>query len=152
MKHKLLTIMFFACCLLLTSCNKEKQGEWNNFSQYTMTDLIGDYSYSHVDGAFDGLTEGELCHICDDADISVTSGNGSKLQFAFRSVKGNLVRTISGSPKPTDDSFLIYITESGYQLTANVYKDKNGRIRLHGYVRRANEYGTVNYYFDVIKN
>ena len=117
------------------------------------------------------MTEGELCHICEDAKVNITATSGSTIEFNVNCPSDEFNRTFEGRPCFTDDDFLINMTApSGnahpdYELTVYVYKNAQGKIRLHGFARHITyeikvEDGItvyyvkskVNYYFDVIKN
>lgn len=143
--------------VLLASC--DKKSEWTNYYGYTCQDIAGSYGPSNVASAFDGLTEGDLCHICNDAQIEITS-NGSKITLKFKSVKGGLEKSWDGNPIMNENDFLLQMGEvSGGmpEILATVYIDQSHQVRLHGYVRKVKSYTPegavyINYYFDVIRN
>ncbi|MBR6930048.1 MAG: hypothetical protein IKH61_07445 [Bacteroidales bacterium] len=160
--------------LLFVSCEKQPQeSEWEKYYGYTNAEIAGSYSFSNVADAFDGLTEGAYCHICPDAKIDIVGWLGSNIvQFNVNCPSNEFNRTFEGRPRLTDDDFLINMKypsshpHPDYELTAYVYKNKRGNIRLHGFARHIT-YEThvdtnnntvyqvtakVNYYFDVIKN
>lgn len=139
--------------VFLVSCGKEQKNEWNKHYGFTNDEIIGSYSFSDVADAFDGLTESLYCIICEDAVITITRESDNGIQFSIRSVSGELNADIKGNPVQNDDSFLLTLVDSlnDNELTAYVYTNASGQIRLHGFVRKY--YPSVrNYYFDVIKN
>ena len=136
---------------LFVSCEKPKEKEWKKYYGYTNSEIIGSYSYSYVDDAFDGLTESLYCHICNDARINITSDSENTVLFTINSAKAELNASLDGNPALNEDDFLITLTDSYYELTAYVYTNASGQIRLHGFVRKYYP-NIVNYYFDVIKN
>ena len=158
---------------LLVSCNKDATKEWTRFNDFTLDDIKGTYSYSNVAGAFDGLTENNYLHICDDAEISVSSylGSDSSIEFRVLCPNASYNKSFTGHPVLSDDASLINMTlpsTSLYpndELTAYVYKNEKGNVRLHGFARHIT-YKTyvdngetiheviamVNYYFDVKKD
>ena len=140
-------LLALVCLLALgfASC-KEKEPEWRNFCGYTSQDVMGSYSASDVSTAFEGLTEGAFCHICRDAQITISS-TGSKLKVEVKSITAGLNWSGAGSPSLNDDDFLMQIGLEP-DFLATVYTNDLQEVRLHGYVRRNH----VNYYFDVIKN
>ncbi len=147
--------------VLLASCEKEQKKEWNKLYGYSNEDIIGSYSFSNITDAFDGLTESTYCHICEDAQIVISGGSGSTIEFKVNCPSDNFNKTFEGLPRLTDDDFLINMTDPSsrpiYELTVYVYKNGEGKIRLHGFARRVFYSGTteeykINYYFDVIKN
>lgn len=152
---------FFAllCMLgvLLTSCNKKN--EWTNYYGYTCQDIAGSYGPSNVSTAFEGLTESDLCHICNDAQVEITS-NGSKITLNFKSVKAGLEKSWNGNPIMNENDFLLQmgnIAGEVPEILATVYIDQSRHVRLHGYVRKVKSYTPegpvyINNYFDVIRN
>ena len=106
------------------------------------------------------MTESEYFHICQDANISISYG--STLQLHFNSPRLSYNKTFTGQLVADEDNFLIHLTESqsanSQDVTAYVFTDKQGRIRLHGFARKTaysisdDEYYKINYYFDVLKN
>ena len=137
--------------VLLVSCEKEKKNEWNKLYGYTNEQIVGTYSYSNVSDAFEGLTSNSLCHICQDARISIKVYSGSKIQFDINSASAELNASLVGPTGLNDDDFLINYEDGLYDLTAYVYTNVSGQIRLHGFVRK-NRDNQPTYYFDVIKN
>ena len=137
--------------ILFVSCDKEQKNEWERHYGYTNAEITGSYSNSNVDGAFDGLTESLYCHVCNDARITITSESENMVQFSIKSNKAELNASLEGNPSLNDDDFLVTLVDSSYELTAYVYTNASGQIRLHGFVRTYYP-GLVNYYFDVIKN
>ena len=137
--------------VLFVSCEKQQEKEWNRYYGYTNEEIIGLYSYSDVDDAFDGLTENHYCHVCNDARINITADSENTIQFSMNSAKAELNATLKGNPALNDDDFLITLVDYPYELTAYVYTNASGQIRLHGFVRK-NNHDRPTYYFDVIKN
>ena len=163
--------LLFMLTFLFVSCEKQQQKkEWNNYYGYNIEEITGAYTFSQVADAFDGLTENVYCHICEDARINITASSGSTIEFKVNCPSDDFNRTFEGRPCVTDDDFLINMTApSGnpypsYKLTVYVYKNDQGDIRLHGFVRHfiyeynseTEEYDIpklkTNYWFDVIKN
>lgn len=163
----------FVLGVLLVSCNKDTTKEWELFYDFTLDDIKGTYSYSNVSGAFDGLTENNYFHICDDAEISVSpySVSASSIEFKVVCPKAVFNKSFIGRPALNNDASLIDMslpsTSSypNYELTAYVYKNEKGDVRLHGFAKHiyyeiVEEDGVtihkvtaiVNYYFDVIKD
>jgi hypothetical protein len=162
--------------VLLFSCKKDETKEWKQFYDFTLEDIMGTYTYSNVSGAFNALTENDFCHICEDAvvDISPYFGSNTSIEFKVNCQKANFSKSFTGHPVLNDDNFLISISiippssnYPDYEVTAYVYKNDKGNIRLHGFARHiyyenlvVDFDGTehkdvkymVNYYFDVIKN
>lgn len=137
--------------VLLISCKKD-QIVWTKDSGYTMSEILGTYSYSKVDNAFEGLTESPYCHICYDAQITITPSNLGKVKFEFKSSGANFTRNIVGNPNGSSNDFLMCMVDGRYELTATVYTNNANEIRLHGHVRNNSNDSPINYYFDVIKN
>ena len=160
--------------VLLFSCKKDETKEWNQFYDFTLEEIMGTYTYSNVSGAFDALTENDFCHICEDAEVSISPylGSDSSIEFKVNSQKASFNKSFTGRPALNDDNFLINMSMPAssiypdYEVTAYVYKNDKGDVRLHGFARHiyyeniVDSDGTVhkdvksmvNYYFDVIKN
>ena len=178
MKNIKLTTALCLLTLLLASCGKESKSKWTNFYGYTNEDIIGSYSYSNVEGAFDAV-EGTGRHACPDAEVSITPYNskGNVVNFSINCPEENFSRTFTGRPTTNSNDFMLHMS-SGYQhysgklraynLTSYVFTDDEGTLRLHGYAA-VNTYEVVHpypdsqltdtvtvdgvyYYFDVIKN
>ena len=150
--------------LMMVACKKDTTKEWEKYYGYTLDDIKGTYAYSNVPDAFDDLTESSYCHLCDDAVVSITSSllSESSIDMAVKCPRAEFNKTFSGRPNTNTDDFLISMSLSSgsvypnYELTAYVYKNAAGKIRLHGFARHIYHPGTdeeykVNYYFDVIK-
>ena len=159
--------------VLLFACKKDETKEWKQFYNYTLEDVMGTYSYSNLSSAFDGLKEDEFCHICEDAVVSLSPylGSDSSVEFKVSSQKAGFNKTFTGRPVLNGDAFLISMSMPtsvypDYEVTAYVYKNDKGNVRLHGFARHiyyenlvVDFDGTVhkdvksmvNYYFDVVK-
>ena len=151
MKNIRILSVLFLLSLFFVSCEEEQNNEWERYYGYTNEEIIGSYSNSNVADAFDGLTESLYCHVCDDARITVTAESENMVRFSVNSAEAALNTSLKGNPALNDDDFLITLVDSPYELTAYVYTNAKGQLRLHGFVRT--DYpNLVNYYFDVIKN
>ena len=157
---------------VLISCQDNTVKEWQQFYDFTLDDIKGTYHYSNLSSAFDGLTENDFCHICEDAQVSVSSylGSASSIEFKVNCQREAFNKAFTGHPVMSDDSPLLKMTNPTalypeYELTAYVYRNARGDIRLHGNARHVfyeivYEDGVpvhrikyaINYYFDVIKD
>lgn len=165
--------MLFMACLMLVACNKDTTKEWEKYYDYPLDDIKGTYSFSYVTDAFDALTETEFCHICEDAQVTIRSYMNSEtsIEFKINCAKATFNKTFTGRPVSNEDNFLVKLYNPStseypdYELTAYVYKNDKGDIRLHGFARHIKYHVYVqegityhevksmtNYYFDVIKN
>lgn len=170
-KMRFLTLLLMVG-VLMTACQKDDAKEWDKYYGYTVDEIKGTYAFSYVASAFDGLTENNYCHICQDAEISVTSYLESESSIAFNvnCPKASFNKTFTGRPVMSEDGFLVKMSlpstspDPDYELTVYVYKNAKKDIRLHGFARHILyetivENGTtikrvksmVNYYFDVKK-
>lgn len=158
---------------LMVACQKDDAKEWQQFYDFTLDDIKGTYDFSYVSSAFNGLTETSFCHICEDAAVSVSTylGSESSIEFKVNCAKETFNKSFTGRPAINeDDPFLLNMSSPNtsdypdYTLTAYVYKNAKGDIRLHGFARRIYyeivvENGVnhkvvksmINYYFDVKK-
>lgn len=158
--------------VLFAACEEQSQEkDWNKFSGYTTEDIAGTYAFSNIADAFEGLTEGKYCHICEDARISVTASSAKTIQCEVNCPNAGFHRVFEGKPRVTDDDYIINLggtsmnTHPEYGLTAYVYENEQGDVRFHGYAQKiewtiiVDDYGQeeykikskTNYYFDVIK-
>lgn len=173
MKHfKLLPVLVLIGVLFVACEEQPQESEWKKLKGYTCEDIAGTYSFSNITDAFDGLTPGKYCKICDDAQITISATSGSTIEFLVNCPTASFNRLFEGRPRVNDDDYLINIgattmnNHPTYGLTAYVYENEQGDIRIHGYAQYiewtivVDSYGQeeykinskTNYYFDVIKN
>jgi hypothetical protein len=166
-------LVLFILSLLFVSCEKQPQKEWTKLYGYTAEEIAGTYAFSNISDAFESLTENAYCHVCEDAKIDITAGSANTIEFHVNCPSDEFNRTFEGRPRATDDDYLINLTypaissHPSYELTAYVYKNHQGDIRIHGFARHViyetvynpsteqNDYvpkSNINYWFDVIKN
>ena len=146
---KLITLLtLFA--LVFSGCEEKK--EWSLFYGFTNEDIIGSYSYSNIDDAFDNLLESQWCHLCPDAKVNIMPGSGSLVRFRLESESADFSRTVEDFSTQEGNDFMIMMEENPYEVSAYVYKDAKDHLRLHGFVRKHVGGSNVNYYFDVIKD
>lgn len=155
-KHSILVALFMLFALVFTGCGKKN--EWSYLHGFTPEDIVGTYSWSNINNVFDGLLESTYCHLCNDAEITITKSSETRVSFHFGSEEADFSVTVEDGTTAPGNDFMILMEEykAGvpYEVSAHVYHDAKNRIRLHGFVR---EYkpgygGPVNYYFDVIKD
>lgn len=159
--------MLVALAMMLVSCEKPPKSEWSYIYGYSNEDVIGTYHFSNVSDAFETLTEGEYCHLCSDAEISIAPYATNSVEFHVKSANAGYDQIFTGAPSHNNNDFLITMSNqvgstTEYTVTASVYNNAKGDIRLHGFARKI-IYGIdtenhkylkycYNYYFDVIKN
>ena len=171
-KMRFMALLLMVGAMML-ACKKDDAKEWQQFYDFTLDDIKGTYEFSYVSSAFDGLTETTYSHICEDATVSVSSylGSESSIEFKVNCKKETFNKSFTGRPAINEDKpFLLNMASPNtsenpdYTLTAYVYKNAKGDIRLHGFARHI-YYETVyengiphkviksmiNYYFDVRK-
>ena len=172
-KMRFMALLLMVGAMML-ACKTDGAKEWQQLYDFTLDDIKGTYAFSYVSSAFDGLMETSYSHICDDANITVSNylGSESSIEFKMNCKKVSFNKSFTGKPAINeDDPFLLNMASPNssenpdYTLTAYVYKNAKGDIRLHGFARHI-YYETVyqngiphkvvksmiNYYFDVIKN
>lgn len=178
MKKITISAFFILLAVLLVGCDDKKK-EWDYLYGYTKDDIIGEYSFSNIDKVFEDLEPSSYCHICDDAEISITAASATTVNFNINCPSDNYSRTFTGVPtkNPGDNMVRMssgYILSGGgrlraYNVLASVYCNDARNIRLSGFAT-LNTYklvpvpntdpvlydtvsdSGVNYYFDVIKN
>ena len=157
---------------MMVACQKDGAKEWEKYYGYSLDDIKGTYDFSYVSSAFDGLTENDYCHICEDAEITVVSylDSESSISFKVNCPSATFIKTFTGRPVMAEEGSLIKMASPtttaypDYELTAYVYKNDKGGIRLHGFARHIKYHVYVqegityhevksmtNYYFDVKK-
>ena len=79
--------------VVLFSCEKDSTKEWQYKYGFTLQDVIGHFTFSGASNAFEGLTESEYFHLCDDAiiDISSSGVNGSLTSGVPRLISRGLI-------------------------------------------------------------
>jgi len=158
--------------ILLVSCEKDSTKEWEKYYGYSLDEIKGSYTYSNISGAFDGLTENNFCHLCDDAEVGISSymDSESSIEFKINCPKAGLNKSFTGRPVLNENGFLVLMSIPStaeypdYELTVYVYRNAKGEIRLHGFARHIyyeiviendmpvhHVKTVVNYYFDVKK-
>ena len=179
MKKISILAFFLLLAVLLVSCKDKTKEEWSHFYGYTNNDIIGEYSFSNINKVFDDLEPSSYCHICDDAEISITAASATMVNFNINCPNDNYSRTFTGVPTKNPNDCMIRMssgyTQTGggklraYNVQASVYRNDALQIRLSGFAAM-NTYklvavpntdpilydtiqdSGVNYYFDVIKN
>lgn len=167
MKKIAISAFFVLLAVAFIGCDSKKN-EWSYLYGYTNNDIIGTYHFSNATYAFESLTESEYCHLCDDAEIMVSPFQGNSVSITVKCPAEGYNQTFTGRPTYNEDDFLINMTDNPfepnieYTLTASVYTNAKGEIRLHGFARKIiyeldlNHLQIVkacyNYYFDVIKD
>lgn len=173
MKNIKYLLVLLVMSIFFVSCEKQSQeNEWKHLKGYTVDDIAGTYAFSNITDAFDGLTPGTGCHICKDAQITITATSGNIVEINVNCPNDNFSHSFGGRPRMNDDDYLIKFgaTPSNnhptYGLLAYVYENEQGDIRLSGHAEYIEwkiiinsegeqEYkfkSKTSYYFDVIKN
>ena len=167
MKKTLISAFFILLAVAFVGCKDEKKG-WDYLYGYTNDDIIGTYHFSNVADAFESLTPSEYCYLCDDAEVTISSYQENSVKFTIKCPEEGYNQTFTGRPTYNEDDFLINMSvnpfepNTEYTVTASVYTNAKGEIRLHGFARKI-IYGVdlnqqqfvqfcYNYYFDVIKD
>lgn len=170
-KLAILSMLTVLSMAFLASCEKDVNKEWGKFYGYAKDDIVGEYAFSNLSGAFDGLIESDECHLCPDAQVSVSSTGDQTVLFNMASPERNFQKSFSGQPKLTANDFLLtmysgWINLKRYNVTANVLTNDQDEVRLKGFVsedRYERVYNTeeaqydtvydysIKYHFDVIK-
>lgn len=164
--------------VVLSGCEKKK--EWNYRYGYTVDDIAGTYTYSNIESAFDNLTENQYCHLCQDAEITVTKLSDNSIKFKINCPEEDFSREFVGAPTKNKNDFMIHMTSGymsragatrfkAYNLTGYVYQNEAQAIRLHGFANLCKYkvehpvpsdstivdtvlIQATNYYFDMIKD
>lgn len=138
-----LCVLLFMVATLLSSCKEDKK-EWSYMYGYNREDVLGNYTFSNIPKAYDGLEENAYCHICDSAMVSITSSGENSILFELNSPSNNVFRVFNGLPSLTPNDFMIDMIGSWTSLsssrlrrnsvTAYVYKNDKDDRRLSGFV------------------
>ena len=134
-------LLAIALVVTLTSCDKKNSG-WTNFFNYNRDEIVGEYVFSNENDAFKHLVGSEYCHICKDAQISITPVEEERVDLNIDCPNENFHKTFTGNPKKAENDYLINLSTSrthvsqgflrSYSVLANVYKNDANKIRLHG--------------------
>lgn len=167
-----LSLFCLLFAMVFVSCEKNEKKEWSRFLGYTVSDIVGEYSYSNASDAFSSLIESDEGHLCPDAEISITSNSAQAVSLRVVCPDHNFQKSFSGKPSLNANDFLIEMyggmsNLKRYGITTEVMKNEQKDVRLKGFVTEdhyqriydteAQVYDTVydysvKYYFDVIKN
>lgn len=173
-KFKLLALLCMMGLFFVSCKNEDPESEWENFYGYTNEDIIGDYTFSNIEGVFNDV-EGTGRYACPDAEIKIIPYFESSVELRINCPSDNFSKSFQGQPIHNDDDFMLHMTSGyipsgnkykAYNVTAYVMKNDKQQLRLHGY-SAVNTYHTVEgeggaaiyvmdngvyYYFDVIKD
>lgn len=168
-----ISLLLIAFSFAATSCNKDKEG-WRLFFGYTTENLIGEYFpneelwENELPEDYSGIVDGEKAYVYHipmvytEAVIQEYNPGiwSSNLQLTLYNVDSTF------STLGTNFTFDAYnsINNYSFQVSNNfditVYKDKDGRVRLHGCRRVDRGTETIDYhtyriweyyYFDIVK-
>ena len=141
MKKSVLYVTLIAMLMVFASCQKDKNG-WKKFYGYTPEEIGGAYTYSNAQDAFESLTEGEFCHLCRDAEITITPTSDNTIKFVMKSEDADYYKLYSGKAPLNSHDFMIdilgntqYVSSTSfikYTLNSRVYQNGQGQIRLEG--------------------
>ena len=113
-----LCVLLFMVATLLSSCKEDKK-EWSYMYGYNREDVLGNYTFSNIPKAFDGLEENVYCHICDSAMVSITSSGEKSILFELNSPSDNVFRVFNGLPSLTPNDFMIDMLGSWTSLSSS---------------------------------
>lgn len=157
MKKSVLFVAFATIVLAFASCNKDKS-DWKKFYGYTANEIGGTYSYSNASDAFKSLTEGAFCHLCPDANITITPTDDNTIRFVMNSEELDYYKLYMGKAPLNSHDFMIDIPGNTqvlsstsfivYSLNSRVYQNADGQIRLEG----NSAHSRYNIKFDTIYN
>ena len=141
MKRTVLFVALATIVMTFASCEKDKNG-WQKFYNYTPDVIGGSYSYSNEPNAFESLTEGEFCHLCPDAEITIAPSGDNAIRFVMKSEEAEYEKAYQGKAPLNSHDFMIdikgnpqvYSSTSFLRcfLNARVYQNADGQIRLEG--------------------
>ncbi len=166
-----ITVLLLSFAFAATSCTPEDKDGWSLYHGFTSDALLGDY-YPNQELWENELpadrVEGRmLIHYIPLVDAGCfvhrwTVNNYDNLQFEFSGFPSDITSVI-GNNFTTD----VYDSNNNYSFSLNsdsevtVYKDSNGRVRLHGWIGKRvginvpYGYDVVDewnyYFFDIIK-
>ena len=96
-KNITLTVLLLVLAFAFSSCEKKK--EWKYRYGYSIDDIVGEYTFSNIEGAFeDGLIENQDCHICPDAEISITKLTEKTVKLRINCPEAGFSREYIGTP------------------------------------------------------
>ncbi len=148
----IITLLSLGMTYALTSCKDDKP-EWKKFFGYTTEDILGDYVANTDESVYSDIPTNNNV-VFKDATIHIQNYAKSLITLKVNFPSETML-TFHGLAPINDADYLISMKNNGYALSATVYHDELGDIRLHGFV----QFGvsgdttvyTTNYYFDVVK-
>lgn len=156
------SLLLIAISLILCSCVKDSQNDWNRFYDFTQADVVGHFEANPDESLYEELpTEGVAVYDNATMDVTAVGNNSISLHII---IPGRVNKTFSGSLTASSDITLTNIINdlNKEDIMMTVYKNGKGQVRFHGRVKRyyyridsetQNKYlyRSENWGFDVIK-
>ncbi|MBQ3710598.1 MAG: hypothetical protein II887_07835 [Bacteroidales bacterium] len=156
------SLLLIAISLILCSCVKDPQNDWNRFYDFTQADVVGHFEANPDESLYEELpTEGVAVYDNATMDVTAVGNNSISLHII---IPGRVNKTFSGSLTASSDITLTNIINdlNKEDIMMTVYKNGKGQVRFHGRVKRyyyridsetQNKYlyRSENWGFDVIK-
>lgn len=156
------SLLLIAISLILCSCVKDSQNDWNRFYDFTQADVVGHFEANPDESLYEALpTEGVAVYDNATMDVTAVGNNSISLHII---IPGRVNKTFSGSLTASSDITLTNIINdlNKEDIMMTVYKNEKGQVRFHGRVKRyyyridtetQNKYlyRSENWGFDVIK-
>ena len=169
MKKLLIIMVMVGLMASLSSCRDDKDA-WTKFYGYSRSDIVGTYSAStNDDYYFDdfenypGYVPGQS-YCIKNAEIKVDEylEQSIAVTVTFPEVMNMQFTGVAQLAEGTGSVIDLHKTQNNtlfYQFNAEVYRNVEGDLRLHGFVRKQeltdienDYYDTWNWYFDVEKD
>ena len=156
MKKLGIVCLLFLMGFLSVSCKEHKEEPDNPVS-----DIYGQYTFSHADDAFYGVEEDDFHLLCDDAVVTIAKDEEHEASLKINCSEAGFSHCFHGSLFEEGNDSIISMSDCGdcknppncWDLLANVSRE-DGKIRLIGcFVFTSGMDGhSFTCYFDVIKN
>lgn len=162
MKKLSLICLLLLLGLVSVSCKEHNEDPVNPVDPVNLvSDIYGQYTFSHAADAFDGLVEDAFHFLCEDAVIDIASDEEHESSLKIDCPEERFSHCFQGPLFENGNDSIIYLSDCGdgknppncWDLTANVYRE-DGKIRLIGSLvfTSGMDGHSFTCYFDVLKN
>lgn len=133
-------LIVIAVGLLLTSCGKDPEAEWDRFYGFTQADVVGHYEANPDESLYEALpVEGIAVYNTTKMDLTAEGNISLSLHIV---IPGHVNKTFSGPINMSNDNrsdiVLTNVINSlnKEDIMMTVYKNEEGQVRFHGRVKR----------------
>lgn len=132
-KIRILLSAILGLLLFATACKQEgEEQEWVRFTGYTKADIIGRYEANPDESCYpDYPVDGMVFYTNTTITIEDLSGNMISLRVVIPNVTTKVYTGVAGNEE-NGTEIILTNHSAGNDILLTVYKNKDGKIRLHG--------------------